>query len=140
RQNRGRTGGTTRNQVCAKSKYRKMNHWLSPPVITGVGITTAIGQGKASFTEALLAGRTAFGYLKRPGREGAQKFIGAEIATLATAALQPEHNRMLRNASLSTQLALLVALEAWQDAQLDAAHLNPERIGLVVGGSNFQQR
>lgn len=121
-----------------------MHYPLSPPVITGVGIITAIGQGKASFTEALLTGRTAFGYLNRPGREGgleeAQKFIGAEIATLATAALQPEHHRLLRSASLSTQLTLLVALEAWQDAQLHAAGINPERIGLVIGGSNLQQR
>lgn len=113
---------------------------LSPLVITGVGIATAIGQGKANFIEALLAGKTAFGYLQRPGREAAPPFIGAEIATLATAALQPEHNRLLRSASLSTQLALLVALEAWQAAQLDRAQVNPERIGVVVGGSNVQQR
>lgn len=117
-----------------------MKHGLSAPVITGVGIATAIGQGKANFTEALLAGRTAFGYLQRPGREGTPPFIGAEIATLATNALLPEHNRMLRSASLSTQLALLVALEAWQDARLDTACLQPERIGLVIGGSNVQQR
>lgn len=117
-----------------------MNYPRLPLVITGVGIATAIGQGKANFTEALWAGKTAFGYLKRPGREGDPPFIGAEITTLATDVLQPEHNRLLRSASLSTQLALLVALEAWQDAQLDTARLNPQRIGLVVGGSNVQQR
>ena len=30
--------------------------------------------------------------------------------------------------------------EAWQDAKLTSEQVNPERIGLVIGGSNFQQR
>lgn len=125
-----------------------MNDLFAAPVITGIGVLSAIGQGKASFTDALLTGKTAFDYLQRPGRQGAQKFIGAEMAPLSTAALPPEHQRLLRSASLSTQAALLVALEAWQDAglplslpaALDAAPLDRERLGLVIGGSNVQQR
>jgi malonyl-ACP decarboxylase len=128
----------------SKTRDSAMNVQPSSLVITGVGIITAIGQGKANFIEALLSGRTAFGYLKRPGREGssdgAQKFIGAEIVNPTLTTLQPEHNRLLRNASLSTQFALLAALEAWQDAQLHTADLDLERVGLVIGGSNLQQR
>jgi malonyl-ACP decarboxylase len=111
---------------------------ISAPVITGMGVLTAIGQGKEKFTQALLAGDAAFGYLQRPGREGTPPFLGAELPPLVTTSFQPEHNRLLRNASLSTQVALLAALEAWQDAQLTG--INPERIGIVVGGSNVQQR
>lgn len=40
--------------------------------------------------------------------------------------------------ALSAQAALATAHEAWEDAQLQ--RLAPERIALVVGGSNMQQR
>ncbi len=112
----------------------------SAPLITGLGVLTAIGQGKANFIAALLAGHSAFGYLQRPGRESAQPFLGAEIATVETATLLAGHQRLLRNGSLSTQVALLVALEAWQDAQLADPEIDRARIGLVVGGSNLQLR
>jgi malonyl-ACP decarboxylase len=45
---------------------------------------------------------------------------------------------MLRTASLASQVAVTTLHEAWSDAKLD--HVDPTRIGLVVGGSNFQQR
>ncbi|KAF6614969.1 polyketide beta-ketoacyl:ACP synthase, partial [Paenibacillus sp. EKM208P] len=35
-------------------------------------------------------------------------------------------------------VAMVTLQEAWNDAQLD--NVDPSRIGLVVGGSNFQQR
>lgn len=117
-----------------------MSRSQSGPVITGMGIITAIGQNKATFTEALLAGDSAFGYLQRPGREGTPPFIGAELPTIAADALPAEHSRTLRRASLSTQVALLAALEAWQDARLHEAACDPQRVGLVIGGSNLQHR
>lgn len=110
------------------------------PLITGMGILTAIGQGKANFCTALLAGQTAFGYLQRPGRESVEPFLGAEILHLESDALLASHQRLLRSASLSTQMALLAALEAWQDAQLVDSGIDRTRIGLVVGGSNLQLR
>lgn len=45
---------------------------------------------------------------------------------------------MPRTISLSAHAALLAVNEAWQDANLNS--IEPERIGLIVGGSNFQQR
>jgi malonyl-ACP decarboxylase len=45
---------------------------------------------------------------------------------------------LLRTASLSGQAALVTLSEAWDDARLDL--VAPERMGLVVGGSNIQQR
>ena len=40
--------------------------------------------------------------------------------------------------SLSSQAAVVALQEAWEEARLD--HLPPERIGLIIGGSNLQQR
>jgi malonyl-ACP decarboxylase len=105
-------------------------------IITGVGVTTAIGQGKAAFLAALLDGRNAFRVMGRVGRQKDSAFLGAEIQSL----LQPEmiSPRLLRSASFSGQVALATLCEAWQDACLDA--VDSRTIGLIVGGSNFQQR
>jgi malonyl-ACP decarboxylase len=112
-------------------------------VVTGLGVTTAVGQGRDDFVAALLDGRHAFGVLARPGRQvpagdggSAPEFLGAELGEPAT----PEHvtARTLRTASLSARAALSTLAEAWRDAGLD--DVDPVRIGLVVGGSNVQQR
>lgn len=104
--------------------------------ITGMGVTTAIGQGKTAVLDALLDGRSAFRIMQRPGRQKNSAFIGAEIEAL----VQPEaiSPRLLRNASWSAQVALATLHEAWCEAGLEA--VDPQRIGLIVGGSNFQQR
>lgn len=109
-----------------------------------MGVLTAIAQTLPDFTQALFEQNTAFGYLKRPGREGKEPFLGAELPDLDIQSKLPEHRGLLRTASWSSQVATLALSQAWQDAQLDAAiasgTINPKRIGLVVGGSNFQQR
>ena len=117
--------------------------------ISGVGVTSAIGQGKAAFVAALLEGRHRFDTLRRPGRQRpapvpreaaesapAAGFMGAEILALSI----PESisKSVLRTASFSTQVAVATLHEAWTEARLH--EVAPERIGLVVGGSNVQQR
>lgn len=122
---------------------------MSPDaVVTGLGVVAAIGQGKQDFLDALLAGRHGFGVLRRPGRQlpeaaaaaAAQDiqapFIGAEIADLQLPAALPR--KSLRTASLSARAALAALHEAWHEARLD--QVRPERIGLIIGGSNVQQR
>ncbi|HYD80786.1 MAG TPA: beta-ketoacyl synthase N-terminal-like domain-containing protein [Paucimonas sp.] len=110
-------------------------------VVSGVGVTSAVGQGKTAFASALLEGRHRFDTMRRPGRqrpssEQPSGFIGAEIAELHVPESIPRG--LLRTASLSGQAALATLCEAWQDARLD--RVAPERIGLIVGGSNVQQR
>lgn len=114
---------------------------MSEAVVTGLGVVTAIGQGKQAFGAALMGGRGAFDLLQRPGRQlpgNAACFAGAEIAELQLppALLQPSAS--LRTASLSAHAALIALHEAWNEARLD--EVAPARIGLIVGGSNLQQR
>jgi malonyl-ACP decarboxylase len=105
-------------------------------LITGVGVTSAVGQGKTAFLSALLEGRDAFRVMKKQGRQKNSAFLGAEIDALTLPDMISL--RLLRSASWSAQVALVTLYEAWHDANLDA--VDPQRIGLVVGGSNFQQR
>jgi len=97
--------------------------------------------------QGLLQGRDAFNTLRRAGRQGpstassngvtnATSFLGAEIELLSMPESLPK--KILRTASFPGQVALATLHEAWNDAKLDEVNL--DRIGLVVGGSNFQQR
>jgi malonyl-ACP decarboxylase len=124
----------------------------SPPEVgvSGVGVVSAIGQGRTAFTAALLDGRHNFGVMRRPGRqlpasgqrqpdvpaEPTTAFLGAEVSELSLPPSIPSSK--MRGASLSGQMALVALQEAWTDAKLD--EVDPARIGLIVGGSNFQQR
>jgi malonyl-ACP decarboxylase len=125
------------------------NYNQSEIIISGVGVTSAIGQGKNAFSSALLQGQHNFAVMKRAGRqvpqasfpspegpEQASVFLGAEITDLNL----PEFlsSGLMRTASFSAQVALATLQEAWIDANLES--VDPYRIGLVVGGSNFQQR
>lgn len=118
-------------------------------VVGGIGITSAIGQGKAAFIAGLLAGQHRFDVMRRPGRqlpsrslpeqiplEPSAPFLGAEIPALSLPGTLAKSG--LRTASFSAQVALATLNEAWQDAGL--ASVASERIGLIIGGSNVQQR
>lgn len=105
-------------------------------VVTGLGVTTAIGQGKDAFARGLFAGNHGFAVMDRPGRQLDTRFVGAEIPELEPTTRLTA--RELRTVSLTGQVALATLEEAWTEARLDG--FDPERIGLVIGGSNLQQR
>lgn len=105
-------------------------------IITGIGVISSTGQGKRAFTNALLAGESAFGVMQRQGRQRESAYIGAEIPEIVFTPDVPKQTR--RAASLSAQAALAVLHEAWEEARL--SEVDPYRIGLIVAGSNVQQR
>jgi malonyl-ACP decarboxylase len=76
--------------------------------------------------------------LTRDGRAGTRPFLGAEVGEVNWQATLGEQSRLLRSASPSAQAAAVCVKQAWDQAGLQT--VSPERIGLVVGGSNFQQR
>lgn len=98
--------------------FSMKNHEPSEIVITGIGITSAIGQGKTDFVSALMSGRHQFGVMQRPGRQNGTSFLGAEISSLSI----PERlsKRLLRTGSFSGQVAMVTLHEAWDEAKLDA--------------------
>lgn len=104
-------------------------------VISGLGVTSAVGQGKESFFSSLIAGKSAFSIMQRPGRQKEGSFLGAEIANLFI----PEQLRpVMKKASFSAQVALATLAEAWEEAKLMDA--DPQKVGLIIGGSNIGQR
>ncbi|WP_045825691.1 beta-ketoacyl synthase N-terminal-like domain-containing protein [Teredinibacter turnerae] len=112
--------------------------------ISGIGLTTALGQGKESILPRLYNGEHNFSIMTREGRQlppGIQHqsippFLGAEIKSLVLPPSISTH--LVRNLSLSARTALCTLHEAWQEANLN--EVDPRRIGLIVGGNNVQQR
>lgn len=105
-------------------------------VFSGMGIVSPIGLGTDAFGAALMRGDHRFGVMQRPGRQTQDSaFLGAELPELS---LPDVPARVLRSCSLSGKAALAALGEAWRTARLEA--VAPDRIGLIIGGSNLQQR
>lgn len=80
------------------------NSKQSPVWVSGLGIVSAIGQGREAYFHALLEGRHNFHYMQREGRNFSttlstkESFIGAEIS-----AFEQSMDVDCRNMSLSAQ-------------------------------------
>ncbi|MGO1489034.1 MAG: beta-ketoacyl-[acyl-carrier-protein] synthase family protein [Arachnia sp.] len=100
-------------------------------VITGFGATTPLGGDAPSTWEGLLAGRSGVRLLK----EGWASDLVVKIA--AQVAVEPEIDRVeSRRLDRSSQLAIVAAMEAWQDAGFgtdEGTAVDPDRLGVVCG-------
>jgi malonyl-ACP decarboxylase len=105
--------------------------------VTGLGVITATARNLEQFAVALRSGATHFDVLKRPGRAGPQSFPGAEITDSEWISSKPG---LLRTASFSSQIAVETVSQAWMDARLQERDIPGDRIGIVIGGTNFQSR
>jgi malonyl-ACP decarboxylase len=126
---------------------------MSRVFVSGMGIHGASGYGCARFARALRAGES----LVRPCAEPQLTFrlYKAPLAAFDFKAClgelmkrEPELSeakletawRAARRSSATVQLSVLVALEAWHQAELGKCRAVPERVGIVVAGHNTTQR
>ncbi len=115
-------------------------------VVAGMGVITAIGDNISSFKESLKAGKSRFGYLEFQCNDSEKKYICSRIEGFSYQdRIKKEDEteitkfcKKLRNASYSSQLSLITALEAWKDAKLDDKEID-NKTSLIVAGSNFHQ-
>ena len=102
-------------------------------VVTGLGAVTGFGAGVAAFRDGLFAARTATRIQESDVGDGVRPHATAAAPDAqATAGLAQAAG--LGTAARVTQLALLAAREAWQQAQFDDS-LDHDRVGLIVGRS-----
>ncbi|AND15931.1 beta-ketoacyl synthase N-terminal-like domain-containing protein [Rathayibacter tritici] len=105
-------------------------------VVSGLGVSSAVGVGKVDFARGLFAGRGTFTPMSRPGRQHGSSVVGAEMADPLAGRF--DELPSWSSASLTARVAVATLDEAWQEARLDS--MDADRMGLVVGGSNVQQR
>ncbi|MGO1384186.1 MAG: beta-ketoacyl-[acyl-carrier-protein] synthase family protein [Arachnia sp.] len=100
-------------------------------VITGFGATTPLGGDAPSTWEGLLAGRSGVRLLKEDWASDLVVKIAAQVA------VEPEIDRVeSRRLDRSSQLAIVAAMEAWQDAGFGTdkgTAVDPDRLGVVCG-------
>ena len=99
-------------------------------VVTGLGATTPLGGDVATTWDAMLAGRSGVSKLTQEWAAELPVRIGAQLAVDPSEKLDRVR---LRRLDRSEALALIAAAEAWGDAGLSGAGLDPERLAVVVG-------
>src|SRR5919107_4040968 len=84
-------------------------------LVTGLGTTSPVGGDVTATWNALVSGQSGVGRLKQDWAADLGAQIGAEVAVDPTDVLERVKARRLDR---SGQLALVAALEAWQDSGL----------------------
>jgi len=124
----------------------------TPITVSGMGVVSSIGKNINEFSESLRIGRSGIGYLKNKTSPPPPISIGAEIPEFPFQTLLHEYKtdglgedliqRAMIGAGrspLTIQAAVISAIEAWKEAQLHKTAIEPERMGLIVGGSNLSR-
>src|SRR5690348_4720982 len=118
----------SRNGKCARAMYPRR------VVITGMGAVTPLGNCVPDFWRRLCAGECAIDTITHFDATAYPVRIAAEVRNLTLPPLisTDQLKRMARFALL----ALVAAVEAWQQSGLAAAELDPYQIGVLVGSSH----
>jgi len=118
--------------------------------ITGMGIVSSIGHDIAEFTRSLTAGKSGIRRIERNTTPPLPVAIGAEIDGFRFEQMLGQFSDMpesltqpalqaARRSPFTIQTSVISALQAWRQARLDSAPIQPERIGLVIAGHNTTQ-
>ncbi len=100
-----------------------MSH-ITRVVITGIGIISPLGNGKAETLDALRETRSGISTLQLSGPAITATHIAGQVRSLVSDT--PEHDR-------TTTLALVAAEEAAAQAGLERAPVSRERLGCLIG-------
>ena len=100
-------------------------------VVTGIGLVTPVGSDRKTTWDSLLEGKSGIDYISLFDAEGFESRIAAEVNDFDAAPIlgRKEARRLDRFA----QFACVAALEALEDAGLDMATEDPDRIGVLIG-------
>lgn len=117
--------------------------------ITGMAISTPLGDKLDEFLENLLQGRSAITRWKFFDSSGIDSKIGGDLTGYDIArkvsslrrqipeAVAERLQRLTRSSPWSTKLSVLLAVDAFLDAGLFAGFLDRERISAIVAGHNL---
>ena len=100
-------------------------------VITGIGVVTPVGIGKAAFWDSIVNGRSGVGMISLFDTTDYACHIAGEIKNWA-----PEQfieKKKIKRMDRFTQFAVGASRLAVQDSGLDVTKVDPERCGVIVG-------
>ena len=104
---------------------------LKRVVVTGLGALTPIGNNVPDLWDALVKGVSGAGLITHFDASNSKVHIASEVK-----GFNPDNffdRNEARKMDLFTQYGMVVADEAIQDAGLDKANVNPDRVGVIFG-------
>ncbi|HEX4369119.1 MAG TPA: beta-ketoacyl-[acyl-carrier-protein] synthase family protein [Rhodopila sp.] len=107
-------------------------------VVTGMGIVSSIGIGKAAFRDALCAGKSVVTPIRSFDTTGYLRSEASEIHDLAH--LQADYAAMIDRQGRSSCLAVLASREAVRDAGLSGEQLREAEAGVLIGTTNGESQ
>lgn len=124
-------------------------------VVTGLAVNTPLADEVGPLHDALCAGQSAVSVLKslggvdaRTGADLSDYDSAAKLASLTCrgearsipAGVVARARKLLGTIPWSVKLSVLLAIDAWSDAQAFAPGINLDDTGIVLGGHNLHQR
>ena len=100
-------------------------------VVTGIGLVTPVGEDRKSTWKSLVEGKSGIDYISLFDAEGYESRIAAEVNDFDGAALlgRKEARRLDR----FSQFACVAALEALEDAGINMANEDADKVGVLIG-------
>ena len=99
---------------------------MTDVAITGIGVISCLGCGKAATLDAVRTGRSGIRHLKNIDAGGLSCRIGGEVAGELPHGGSRGHDRF-------TQFALIAAAEAAAEAGYEVAAVDANRVGAIIG-------
>ncbi len=120
-----------------KAKVLKMRNERRV-VITGIGMVTPVGLGRADCWKALLEGQSGVASISQfdPTEIGLDVSIAAEVKDFKIQDFYPERRKwgsMLKEMDRVTLFAMAASKLAFEDANLEIKQTNAERVGTFIG-------
>lgn len=100
-------------------------------VITGLGVISPIGIGKANYWSSLLKGISGIGYITRFDTEKFDTKIGAEVKDFYPSDFMDR--KTVKRMDSFTQYAVAATSLALEDGQIDLDKLDKDKVGVVLG-------
>lgn len=100
-------------------------------VVTGMGMLSPLGNNCASSWQAALAGKSGISAITAFDTSAYTTKFGGTIKDFDPSSWLPA--KELKKMDPFLHYGIVAAIQAWQDAGLDIANSNPERIGVAMG-------
>ncbi len=119
--------------------------------ITGAGVISAVGHNVSEFADSLRIGRSGIQMLPVADASRTEIHVAAPIRDFSWSSFieQSENElpavgcragKVLRNIPDSIRWSACVAIQAYEQARLHLSPIPSQRLGLIIAGSNLQQR
>ena len=99
-------------------------------VVTGMGITSCLGNSKASVTESLRTGKSGISFNEKFAEMGLRSHLCGSVDIDLTELIDRKHKRFMGDAASFAYVAMQQAIE---DAGLESDEVSNERTGLIAG-------